>query len=245
MKMRMVPFAAVAAVLNLAPAAPAEAGAWTAAPGAVFFSQSKAFETYSTPRVRLDSYAEFGWREGVTIGGSTSRPDRPERPSFAPEGGLTTQDGFGRASLFVRGRVWSGPSGEVASLEFEAAGGSQGDAPDATVRARFGKGFGTPIGNAFVDADLGWRADAQASEGRLLGGATLGVTPAPGWMAMVRASLDAAPFAGGAAEETGLSATLVRELDDGASMSLTVGATAWSRDGRDSAHVRLGVWRRF
>lgn len=154
-----------AAIATLGLAGPAQAGAWTAEPGDAFVSETRTFGFAETPVPRTDFYAEYGWREGITVGGSVSRD------GFL---GFGERDD-GRASVFMRQRIWQGEAGGVASVEFEIASGfgSGEDTADTTTRIRVGHGFGTPFGDAFVDADIGWRSELALTSGdRLLGGAT-------------------------------------------------------------------------
>ncbi len=232
-----------AAIAALALAGPAQSGAWTAEPGAVFVSESRAFGFAETPIPRTDLYAEYGWRDGITIGGSVSRD------GFAGSGPRDD----GRATMFMRQRIWQGESGAVASMEFEIASGfgASDDAPDTTSRLRIGYGFGTPLGNAFVDADIGLRSEMiPTSSDRLLGTATAGLRPAAGWLAMVQVSTDSAtqgltPAPASGADEANFTATVVRDLAVGASMSLSLAQTVSSRDRPETMQLRLGVWRRF
>lgn len=232
-----------AAIATLGLAGPAQAGAWTAEPGDAFVSETRTFGFAETPVPRTDFYAEYGWREGITVGGSVSRD------GFL---GFGERDD-GRASVFMRQRIWQGEAGGVASVEFEIASGfgSGEDTADTTTRIRVGHGFGTPFGDAFVDADIGWRSELALTSGdRLLGGATAGLRPAPGWLAMLQVATDSAmqglvPAPAAGADEATFTATVVRDLEGGASLSLSLAQSMRSRDRPEATQLMLGVWRRF
>ncbi|TYO89474.1 hypothetical protein [Oceanicella actignis] len=215
--------AALAAALPLS----AQAGAWTAEPGATFFSQSRSFDTWGEPRARLDSYLEHGWREGVTVGGGMSRREGV--------GGAELT----RAAAFVRQRVWQGASGEVASVEFEAAGDA-GSGLESAMRLRLGRGFALGSGGGFAEAELGYVSALGGGDGRAQMGATLGARPAAGWLAMARGAIET-----GDSRRLNAEASLVREISPRASLSFTMGAEDWSAGGPGGAHLRIGIWRRF
>ncbi len=217
----------------LASPAPLLAGAWTAEPGAMFLSVS---DGPDGSRLRLDRYVEYGWAEGVTLGVSTSET----------RDGLSS--GFdGRVAGFVRQRLWQG-AGAVASLEAQAGGGmgAEDDPADTTLRLLLGRGFATSAGNAWAEAAFGWRAETGYQEDHAVADLTLGLRPARGWIAMAGAHADlTADRRSDDWEAARVSFGAVREIRDGASLSLRAEAIAFARNEPQGVQVRLGFWQSF
>ena len=235
----------VAALAALAPAAPALAGAWTAAPGATFLSTALAPDPDGPTGLRRDRYVEHGLREGLTVGFNSNQVIDPAEPERFE----------GRVEGFVRARLLTSETGHVFSLQAEAGGGflKTDDGGDVAARLMWGKGFATALGDAWTEASVGWRVETAGNEAdRALGAFVAGLSPAPGWLAMAQVEADLDGEAAGrgfrgaqAWQATRVSLIAVREIGAGDSLSLQVEATPWSRAVTDGVQLRLGLWRRF
>lgn len=185
------PSAACAAALLLC-AAEAGAGAWTRPPGSAFLATGTSYYEsggdFPYEEATGSAYGEYGLTPGVTLGGSVEYKE--PLGENAPLGQELTVSGFGRFRLDV-GEVGD-PTAVQLGVELpvdEALGegaARRPDAPALELRMLYGRGFATPLGAGFVDAQGAFRANLDDAADEVRIDLTAGVRPHPRWLGLVQ-----------------------------------------------------------
>lgn len=239
----------LACLLLLLPLA-ADAGAWTRAPGEGF--ASAALTGYETDdggyaEATLAFYVEWGWRDGVTIGGAAELA--------LPDG----DDAETTLSSFVRTRLRVGAAGDPLSAQlavFQPFGdGSRqaavGALSDTAVEARllYGRGFGTARGDMFVDLQTGPRIEFGDAADQWRIDATVGLRPGPRWLLLAQGfgtvSLRNARGEGDDYDVLKLAPGVGYEIGDGATLLVGLEREVWTRDVDKGVRFRIAIWRTF
>lgn len=179
-----------AALLGLL-AAQAEAAAWTQAPGAGFASIVSTF--YATDdgnyeEATLGLYGEYGVAEGWTLGAAVDL-SQPTGPAEAIDGDVTL-------FAFARRRLWTGPDGDPFSVQVGAIAGTTAgigevpaqtaDEPGLDLRALYGRGFASALGDGWLNAETALRLRFEDSADEFRIDLTAGLRPAPRWLVMLQ-----------------------------------------------------------
>jgi hypothetical protein len=231
----------------------ASAGAWTQPTGEWFVSASTTY--YRTdPSDRYEEvtgaiYAEYGFTETLTFGGQIE--------AIQPVGSSNNLDGEFKLSAFARQRIHVGELGDPVSLQFGIEAPFTDDAmiPQESgdvgldFRALYGRGFGTPFGNAFYDLQgaVRLRLGDDADEVRV--DLTTGIRPAENWLLLLQSfstiGLSNEEPGGDDFSVTSIAPSVGYELGDG--ITLVVGAER-EIAGRNvdlGTRFKVGVWANF
>lgn len=217
---------ALIALVWLATAAPACAGAWLREAGDRFVSLTAT--TRSGPvgsGLESGLYAEYGMRPGLTAG-----LDLNDRDAVA-----------GHALGFLR--LPLGPSATPlrAAIELAAGAHHRGGSwrPMLRLTASAGRGFPTRWGHAWVNLDAGYEQRAGTGSPALKLDAALGLSDGPRWRPLVQLETYHRP--GGRRYWT-VAASLM--IDAGHDQTWVIGLEHKSRPD-DSTGLRIALWRRF
>lgn len=243
-----------ALLLVLLTPALAAAGAWTRPAGEIFVATSlRGYSTMlserDTPfhRVSTDIHVAYGAREGLTVGGEAEIAQRSD---------LRVET---RALIFLRGRVWTGATGAVASVE-AAAGApltrrltpldlTPDQTKEASATARFGLPLDIGLGPGWADAALTLRHRAGPPADELKLDLTLGARPFERWLAMAQVFVTLGMrnngFTGPNHDVAKLSLTLGRDLDERRTALIGVAADVWGRRVTRGIEVKATLWTRF
>lgn len=244
--------AALAAAVALT-APQAGAGAWTQAPGAVFLSLSAShFATddgdFEESSVAL--YGEYGVTERLTLGGVVE--------GARSLGGRDEEDL--KFAALARWRLFVGEAGDPFSVQV-TAGDNVGDLVPADpgrevanetevdLRALYGRGFDSPLGPGWVNLEGGVRFQLGDAADEIRLDATVGVRPAPRWLAMVQSFNTL-----GLRNQTGFGAdysvakiapSIGYELTDSLTLVLTAEREVAGRNISRGARGRVSLWASF
>lgn len=233
---------------------PARAAAWTLAPGAVFLSLSASRYNpngaSAAPEVKTSVYAEVGVLPWLTVGGSVeTKADR--RQGFG--GDSTANSG----AAFLRVRLHAGAAGDPLSVQLGFIGPITKPDPSTGIfaeeraidaRLLYGRGFATPLGDAFVNAEAArrWLREGGADEWRL--DITAGLRPAARLLVMaqmfgVRGARNQDPF-GSDYDSVKLAPAVGYDLGPA---TVLVGAekTLAGRNVDHGLRLKLSIWRAF
>jgi hypothetical protein len=229
----------------------AEAGAWTQAPGAAFLSVSTShyrLDDGSFEEATLALYGEYGLLERLTVGGAAefNRPLEGDAESDLRVTGL------------ARWRLWVGPDGDPLSVQI-MAGDNLGDLvprpqqiedePEVDLRLLYGRGFASPLGPGWFNAEAGPRLQLGDSADEVRVDVTLGVRPAPRWLAMVQSfntvGLRNADPGGNDFDVYKIAPSVGYELLDGVTAVLGAEREVAGRNISRGLRVRLSLWTAF
>jgi hypothetical protein len=251
--------AALSALMGLV-ATEAPGAAWTQAPGAGFASaQSTAYATDdgNYREVTLGLYGEYGVAEGWTLGAAVDL-SQPTGPAEAIDGDVTL-------FAFARRRLWAGPDGDPFSVQVGAIAGTTAgigavpaqtaDEPGLDLRALYGRGFASPLGDGWLNAEAALRLRFEESADELRLDLTAGLRPAPRWLAMAQSFLtvglrnaemngDGFPI-GDDYSVWKLGPALGYEIAPGVTLVGGVEREVWGRDIERGLRARLALWRSF
>ncbi len=249
---RSAPLALAAALALAAPGA-ARGGAWTQAEGTAFVSAGSSYYRVDSEipyeEVAGSLYGEYGWREGVTLGGALSFK-RPVGESAALDGEVTLY-GFARARLHVgaAGDPFSAQVGAEVPLSDQSLRPQSVGDPALDLRALYGRGFATPLGDAFVDLQAAVRPRFGADADELRGDFTAGVRPAPRWIALIQSfntvSLRNADAGGDDFDVYKLAPSVGYEVVEGVTALIGVEREVAGRNTELGTRVFLSVWTTF
>lgn len=244
---------AALALTAVVTAATAQAGAWTQAPGAAFLSLSAshfqtddgAFEESS-----LALYGEYGVTERLTLGGVIE--------GSRSLGGRDEEDA--RLAALARWRLFEGPAGDPFSVQAMAGdnvgdlvpaepGRAVADETEIDLRALYGRGFASPLGAGWLNLEGGVRFQLGDAADEIRLDATVGVRPAPRWLAMVQSfntlGLRNPTGFGADFSVAKIAPSVGYDLGGGLTLVLTVEREVAGRNISRGARGRLSLWASF
>lgn len=244
---------------------PLAAAAWTREPGQTFVSlTASVLEPGDSDTVRdatLAAYAEYGFAEGLTLGGAIEW--KIDRDATAFFGGQASAEGdvLGpsaiNAAAFVRMRLHEGAAGDPLSFQMGIIGSL--DEPDREtglfaeerafdVRLLYGRGFGTAWGDAWFGGEGALRVPVEggATEFRL--DLTAGIRPLPALLLYVQSfgtlGFRNAEPGGSDYDELKLAPSIGYDLG---TLTFVAGVerTVTGRNVGKDTRFKLSIWRQF
>ncbi len=171
----------------------ATAGAWTQPAGAGFSSVGASYYSLRDggyEELSLTSYIEYGALDWLTIGAVFE--------GSQPIGVADEQPGDTGATALARVRLGVGPHGDPFSAQLsvgaplndvvsDVAPQRDDDEIETDVRLLYGRGFSTPFGDGWANAEAGVRFRSGINSDELRLDLTVGLRPAERWLTFVQA----------------------------------------------------------
>lgn len=262
---------AMMAVLAALAAPRAGAGAWTLDPGAAFLSSGVSQYRSDAPnpfyKLTVSQYGEYGLTPWLTLGGHVK--------AAQPVGVSADFVGTLEAGLHARARLYRFADGSPVSVQFgvdaplvETAPLAEAAEPfsdarfapkphNVEIRALAGHGFGSPLGDGWVDGAAGWRLRTGPGSDEFRLDLTFGLRPARDWLVIAQAF---ASFAvgngdvfdpGAGVGYNNVSRLKLRpgvgyRINDATTLVLSAEREfAWGEGAQDGTRLSLSLWRSF
>jgi hypothetical protein len=244
--------AALLAALAALHATGSSAGAWTRPQGETFLSGSTTYyrvdgsDAYAEATAAL--YGEYGLREGLTVGGA-AEIKQPTGSGEADEGDITL-------FAFAQARLREGAAGDPLSAQIglelpfgaDLIPQSSGD-PALDLRLLYGRGFATPLGDAFFDLQGAVRLRFGDDADELRVDLTAGIRPAARWLLLAQSfstiGLRNARPGGDDYDVVKIAPSIGYEIVEGVTVLLGAEREVYGRDVETGTRGRLAVWTTF
>jgi hypothetical protein len=250
-------------ILALLPA-PLGASAWTRAPGESFVSLTTSWLEPEDPKAVRDAtlaaYAEYGFAEGLTLGGTLEwKIDRDT--VLVANDGTAGGDGLGQSvvngAVFMRMRLHEGAAGDPISFQLGMIDALAEPDPETGLNAEeraldarllYGRGFGTGWVDAWFGGETALRVPAEGGATEVRLDLTLGIRPLPALLLYMQSfgtlGLRNAEPGGSDYDELKL-APSVGYVFDPVTLVGGVEHTVAGRNVDRDTRFKLSIWRQF